>query len=556
MSRLFSRTAALSFAAALTAGPMPAAQDTPPAPPDGASVQARGPVHEAFARPADGPARGPIVTTEPPAPIKEVPPDQRPDVEGVQWIPGYWAWDDEGKDYLWVSGCWRVPPPGRQWVAGNWGRVDGGWRWMTGFWSAAGVNAPQPVADTPPASLEAGPSTPPPDDDGYYIPGQWLFRNGEWVWQPGSWVQNQADMVYVPPTYLPAQTGSLYVPGYWDYPLQNRGLLFAPVGFGGTPWLGNPGWAYRPGYTVGLGGLLGSLFARPGYGSYYFGNYFGRPYQGLGYLPWTAYGRRGYDPLLNYYRWANRGNPGWYGGLAGLYTGRLNGSLPVPAVAFSHHAPAVPALAPTLIAQHTVPFGRGMSVTPVNSLRTVHPLTQTNHVRLTGVNPGELAGRPAFQTRQSFASPGGGGPVAGAVLPGPGRVGPSVGVGSSFPAAVSPGGGMRLVSPAPLASGYGGSLPGSAWRPSTPGTVAPAIHYAPAGHSGYPYHATPGYHGGYVHPVGPVYHPGPVHHAAPVHYSSPVHHAGPSFHGGGGHGGGMHGGGGHGGGGHGGGRHR
>ncbi|HJZ59904.1 MAG TPA: hypothetical protein VKE74_33490, partial [Gemmataceae bacterium] len=391
----------------LFAGPPAPAQEPPPQP--GVSVQARGPVHEAFARPADPSAPKLVVPTQPPAPVNELPPDQRPEGDNVQWVPGYWSWDDEASRFLWVSGCWRVPPPGREWVAGSWVEVAGGWQWQPGFWSASG--AVREFDSAPPDSLEAGPSAPPPNPDSYYIPGQWVFRDGNWLWQPGSWVRNPDGMVYVPPTYLPTPTGSLCVSGYWDYPLEDRGLLFAPVCFDGSPWAGNPGWCYRPSYAVGFGGLFGSLFARPGYGCYYFGNYFGAPYRGRGYVPWPAYARRGYDPLLNYYGWANRGNPGWSRGLSGLYAGRLDGSLPAPATGFSRHgATAGQAVGfdPALISRNTVRFGRNVSVSPVNSLSTVAPLSRLDggHVRLTNVTRPESVVRPNSPTRQTFAGAG------------------------------------------------------------------------------------------------------------------------------------------------------
>src|SRR5437764_1108017 len=125
MYRLLRQFATFVLPLALLSGPPASAQEPPP---DGVAVQARGPVHEAFARPADAPpAAAPVVPAEPPPPINELPPDQRPEGENVQWVPGYWSWDDEASRFLWVSGCWRVPPAGRQWVAGSWAKVDGGW---------------------------------------------------------------------------------------------------------------------------------------------------------------------------------------------------------------------------------------------------------------------------------------------------------------------------------------------------------------------------------------------------------------------------------------------
>src|SRR5262245_23480099 len=80
----------------------------------GVEVQARGPLHEAFAEPVSGkPQPGPVVAKKPPAPIEELPPDRKPAGDNVQWIGGYWAWDDDRNDFLWVSGLYRQPPAGR-----------------------------------------------------------------------------------------------------------------------------------------------------------------------------------------------------------------------------------------------------------------------------------------------------------------------------------------------------------------------------------------------------------------------------------------------------------
>src|SRR3954468_18281834 len=101
--------------AVLIAGPTTLwAQDPPPDP--GVEVLTRGPVHEAYANAVSTqPAAGLLAPKAPPEPIEELPPDQRPEGDNVQWLPGYWAWDEDKQDYLWVSGFWRVPPPGRTW---------------------------------------------------------------------------------------------------------------------------------------------------------------------------------------------------------------------------------------------------------------------------------------------------------------------------------------------------------------------------------------------------------------------------------------------------------
>src|SRR5436853_312690 len=100
--------------------------NAPPALPDGAEVVAKGPVHEAFATTAEpNAAPNPVVAKQPPDPIEELPPDQKPEGDNVQWIPGYWHWDDESSQFMWISGFWREPPPGRVWVPGSWREVQG-----------------------------------------------------------------------------------------------------------------------------------------------------------------------------------------------------------------------------------------------------------------------------------------------------------------------------------------------------------------------------------------------------------------------------------------------
>ena len=78
-------------------GPRPiiAAEKTAPVPEEDVQVLASGPIHEAFAEPvALDPEPGIVAPKASPALIEEIPPVQKPEGD-VQWIPGYWAWDDE-----------------------------------------------------------------------------------------------------------------------------------------------------------------------------------------------------------------------------------------------------------------------------------------------------------------------------------------------------------------------------------------------------------------------------------------------------------------------------
>ena len=56
---------------------------------------------------------------------------------GYVWIPGYWAYDDDGDDdggYYWVPGTWVVAPVGMLWTPGYWGWGGGVYVWHPGYW--------------------------------------------------------------------------------------------------------------------------------------------------------------------------------------------------------------------------------------------------------------------------------------------------------------------------------------------------------------------------------------------------------------------------------------
>ncbi len=391
MNTAICRVPALSLAVAILftiAYPLSAQQpgtnpqpppDVPPTP--GIDIQARGPIHEAFAQPTDAtPQLGPTIPRQPPDPIPEVPPDEKPAAAGVEWIPGYWAWDDERQDFLWVSGCWRVPPPDRRWVPGYWNQVEGGWQWVSGFWAPLDQQELPYLPEAPPPSLDSGPSVPAPDDNSIYVPGSWIYRETRYLWRPGFWIGAQPGYVWTPASYCATPSGYLFVDGYWDRCLEDRGLLFAPVCFTQPLWQ-NPGWAYQPNYCIGTDGLLASLFVRPRWGHYYFGDYYGNAYLGAGYRPWFGSTARYHDGLFNYYRWAHRGNPGWDRGLGETYRGRLAGTLPRPARTF--------------VAQQTLirNLSARQQTVGINSLHTVRPLgefrNQTN-LRLTRINQTQI----------------------------------------------------------------------------------------------------------------------------------------------------------------------
>lgn len=294
--------------------PAPAPDDLPPADPSlavpDADVEAfaRGPVHEAFADVYDlNPVTNEVIAQAPPAVVDELPPEQAPTGENVQWISGYWSWDSEAKDYLWVSGVWRDVPPGRRWVPGYWATVTGGYQWIGGFWADAQVQDLSYVPQ-PPASLEVGPNVPAPGDDYQWVPGNWVYASNNYQWSPGYYMPCQTDYMWVPCQYTYTPRGYVFVPGYRDYRFARRGVLFSPVRFRRPLYAYGyvrPAY-YRPRFSIGMSSFMIHLFVRPRCRTFYFGDYYGSTYASIGFSPWyrrSFVNRRYHDPALSFYRW-------------------------------------------------------------------------------------------------------------------------------------------------------------------------------------------------------------------------------------------------------------
>ena len=134
----------------------------------------RGPLHEAFAEPVNfNPQPGIVVPKAPPNPVPEMPPAVKPSEEAA-WISGYWAWDDDRSDFIWISGVYRVTPPDQRWVPGYWERVAEGYQWVAGFWASQAADHVEYLPQ-PPESLEQGPSSPAPSADYFWVSGSWDY---------------------------------------------------------------------------------------------------------------------------------------------------------------------------------------------------------------------------------------------------------------------------------------------------------------------------------------------------------------------------------------------
>jgi hypothetical protein len=359
-------------------------------PQDGVEVLTRGPVHEAYAEPGvNQPGPTPIVSKEPPDAVNEVPADQKPEGRDVQWIPGYWSWDDERNDFVWLSGFWRVPPPGRQWVPGSWRQVQDGWQWSPGFW-APSDQGQLDYLPPPPDPVEAAPSVPAPSANSIYVPGVWVYRQTRFLWRPGCWIAYRPGWVWVPAHYVWTPAGYVFVEGYWDYPLRDRGLLFAPVVIE-RRFLVRPGWSYVPTFVIYDDFLQCALFVRPGLGWYYFGDYYAAPYRRAGFVAWVDFRiGRSYDPLFSFYLRANSSRRGWERDLRGLYADRFAGKAPLP--------PRTLAQQNTLIQKIT---NKTVNVTNVRNVTVVAPLAKLDRkvFHLESVSREQMAHTRAATTR-------------------------------------------------------------------------------------------------------------------------------------------------------------
>jgi hypothetical protein len=289
-----------------------APKDEPPPVPKGVEVLARGPIHEAFATPTTDPVPTLKIAKEPPKALDELPPEEKPE-GNVIWIGGYWSWDDDRKDFLWVSGTWRKPPPNKQWVPGYWKPEGEEFQWVAGFWTdLPKVDAPAqevtylPEPPKPPVIAAPGVA---PSADTFYVPGYWVWNDGRYRWRDGYWARVQPNFVWVPAHYQWTPGGYVFVTGYWDVAVARRGVLYAPVyvnsGIVGATFV------YTPAYAVPDTVVVDALFVRPNYCHYYYGDYYEVRYRECGYTSCVVYSRSHYDSIVVYQTYVHREEPTW-----------------------------------------------------------------------------------------------------------------------------------------------------------------------------------------------------------------------------------------------------
>ncbi|WP_171474069.1 YXWGXW repeat-containing protein [Frigoriglobus tundricola] len=328
--------------------PLPVPLPRPPAKPENVpgagkprvTVVESGPVHEGFAQPGAH-IRGRDITapTAPPPPVDEIPPDAKLEGTGIRWVPGYWHWDADRNDFIWVCGCHRNVPPECAWEPGLWKQVRSKWTYFPGYWRPTGAKSVTSNLPEPPAPKGEDPTVPPGNGSAMWVPGYWERKDDRFVWCPGYWPPSFENMIWLQGQYVATVSGFVFVPGHWDYPLEERGVLFAPMYFSRTQ-REKRGWSYRPEYAIsfgteskwGQGGAFDSLDIGPGYNNYFYGArwwwdvggsfpmwdafaLFTRPLLGRygygAYQPWYTVARGYTNPLWQHYLRLNRNEAGW-----------------------------------------------------------------------------------------------------------------------------------------------------------------------------------------------------------------------------------------------------
>ena len=188
-------------------------------------------VHEAFVDHGDTVrvAKRIYVDSEPPPVIHEsVIYDTRPSTDAI-WIPGYWYHVPRVHNYVWVSGCWRIPPSGMAWRSGQYMAVGTRWAWVPGCWTPANASLTYYPSAPPAFRLEIVNHALCPSPRHVWAAGHWKWSHSRYSWFAGTWVLPPAGHVYVAPRYHWTPRGYAFVAGYFDRPVVRRGVAYRPI---------------------------------------------------------------------------------------------------------------------------------------------------------------------------------------------------------------------------------------------------------------------------------------------------------------------------------------
>ena len=209
-----------------------------------------------------------------------------------------------------------------------------------------------------------------------------MFQTNRYLWRPGYWVGYRPGWVWTPSFYRWTPSGYIYVSGFWDVPLLDRGLLFAPVRFNRA--LLRPRFVYQPTFVIQPDFLVGALFVRTGAPAFYFGNYFEPRYQ-RNYVSWVNYrvNRVVIDVNFSYYRAAYAGHPDWERNLKTLYVGRYNGTIGRPPMTLALQTKAINNI--TITKTTTGLVHANVAVTHLQNVTVLQPIKKMNTVHVTAM---------------------------------------------------------------------------------------------------------------------------------------------------------------------------
>lgn len=300
---LLTASATLGLATPAALGQAEAA--SPPARTPDLKPMTDGPLHEAFLSPRRD-VDPPVVAQSPPPPVAERPGPEPPRTD-ARWIEGYWEWSPEHGKFVWVTGTWRVPPPGRFWVNTFWKRNEKGWRRIPGFWSDRATDRIVYGQEGPPKDRPIDDSGAPPKSNCFYIPGQYVVDGDRIAWRKGFWADAKPGWSWTPATWTRQPEGWIFQEGYWDRPLEERGVLYAPAEIARDVRPGEV-LSYRP-YTEISPELFGQLYGAFGRPSPYYDGYPGVAYDQEGrYFAYAGYGN-----LAPYYGYLDFPSVGGFG---------------------------------------------------------------------------------------------------------------------------------------------------------------------------------------------------------------------------------------------------
>lgn len=185
-------------------------------------------VHEAFIARDQNTIILQAVPIKPPQEISERVPKNK--IKDAVWIPGYWSWSAAEDRYVWMTGTWRVPPPGHQWVPGKWKSFDEGWVWLHGFWSPDAEKDLTYINRPPPDRVDEKIGQPPASNY-FWLPGHWSYNSDieDFVWYTGRYEEFNQKWQYVPSHFIWRDKGYVLIEGYWDWNLEDRGIAYAAV---------------------------------------------------------------------------------------------------------------------------------------------------------------------------------------------------------------------------------------------------------------------------------------------------------------------------------------